>query len=106
VSILVPPRRQQRRSQGLGYGVSLPDADRVSLRRVDYQSALGLLKVLGAVACPVLAVAAFQILRVNTRFLPRQIRPPLWRRAALALCGVGYAALATASLVSLFASGE
>ena len=70
------------------------------------ESALGLFKVLGVVAGPVLAVAAFQILRVNTRFLPRQIRPPLWRRAALVLCGVGYSALAIASLVSLFASGE
>ncbi len=69
-------------------------------------SALSLFKVLGAVACPVLAVAAFQILRVNARFLPREIRPPLWRRAALALCGVVYSALAIASLVSLFTSGE
>jgi hypothetical protein len=69
------------------------------------ESALGLFKVLGVVACPVLAVAAFQILRVNTRFLPPEIRPPLWRRAALVLCGVGYSALAIASLVSLFTSG-
>jgi hypothetical protein len=68
------------------------------------ESALGLFKLLGAVAGPVLAVAAFQILRVNTRFLPEPIRPPLWRRAALVLCGVGYAALAIASLVSLFAA--
>jgi hypothetical protein len=66
------------------------------------ESALGLFKVLGLVACPVLAVAAFQILRVNTRFLPPPIRPPLWRRAALLLCGVTYSALAIASLVSLF----
>ena len=68
-------------------------------------SALSLFNVLGAVACPVLAVAAFQILRINTRFLPRQIRPPLWRRVALALCGVAYSALAIASLASLFTSG-
>jgi hypothetical protein len=70
------------------------------------ESALDLFKVLGAVACPVLAVAAFQILRVNTRFLPPPIRPPLWRRAALLLCGLVYSALAVASLVSLFPSGE
>ncbi|MBN9517126.1 Nramp family divalent metal transporter [bacterium] len=69
------------------------------------ETALGLFKVLGAVAGPVLAVAAFQILRVNTRFLPPEIRPPLWRRAALVLCGVGYAALTVASLVSLLAPG-
>lgn len=67
------------------------------------ESALGLFKVLGVVACPVLAVASFQILRVNTRFLPPQIRPPHWRRAALVLCGLGYSALAIASLVSMFA---
>jgi hypothetical protein len=70
------------------------------------ESSLGFFKVLGAVAGPVLAVAAFQILRVNTRFLPPEIRPPLWRRAALVLCGLGYAALAVASLVSLVAPGE
>jgi hypothetical protein len=69
------------------------------------ESALSLFKVLGAVACPVLAVGAFQILRVNTRFLPRPIRPPLWRRAALILCGAVYSALATASLISLFVNG-
>lgn len=66
------------------------------------ETALGLFKLLGAVAGPVLAVASFQILRVNTRFLPPEVRPLLWRRAALVLCGVGYAALAIASLVSLF----
>lgn len=70
------------------------------------ESALGLFKVLGAVACFVLAVAAFQILRVNTRLLPRPIRPPLWRRAALAVCGVAYSALAVASLLSLLAAGR
>lgn len=66
------------------------------------ESALGLFKLLGAVACPVLAVASVQILRVNTRFLPREIRPPLWRRAVLVVCGVVYAALAIVSVVSLF----
>jgi hypothetical protein len=65
------------------------------------ETALDLFKVLGVVAGPVLAVAAFQILRVNTRFLPPAIRPPLWRRAALVLCGVGYAAVAIAFLDQL-----
>lgn len=67
-------------------------------------SALDLFKILGVVACPILAVAAFQILRVNTRFLPRHIRPPLWRRVALVLCGLGYSVLAITSLISLFMS--
>lgn len=66
------------------------------------ESALGLFKVLGVVACPVLAVGAFLILRVNTRFLPPAIRPPLWRRAGLVVCGVAYSALALASLRSLW----
>ncbi|HVK12935.1 MAG TPA: Nramp family divalent metal transporter, partial [Gemmataceae bacterium] len=69
------------------------------------ETALSLFKVLGVVAGPVLAVAAFQILRVNTRFLPPPIRPSLWRRGALLVCGLGYAGLAVASLVSLLASG-
>jgi hypothetical protein len=69
------------------------------------ESALDLFKLLGAVAGPVLAVAALQILRVNTRFLPPEIRPPLWRRAALVLCGLAYAALAVASWTSLLAPG-
>jgi hypothetical protein len=30
----------------------------------------------------VLVVAGIQILRVNRRFLPRAIQPPLWREAA------------------------
>lgn len=68
------------------------------------ETALGLFKLLGAVAGPVLAVASFQILRVNTRFLPPEVRPPRWRRAALVLCGVAYAALAIASMVSLLTS--
>jgi len=69
-------------------------------------SALDLFKVLGAVACPILAVASFQILRVNTRFLPRPIRPPLWRSVALVLCGLGYSVLTIASLIGLFTTGE
>lgn len=44
-----------------------------------------LFKVLGVVASPIMAIAAIQILRINTRFLPPEFRPPLWRRVAL--CG-------------------
>ena len=39
------------------------------------------------------------------RFLPAPIRPPLWRRTALVLCGLAYSALALVSLASLFAAG-
>lgn len=37
VRILVPLRRQMRRTQGLCYGVSLLGADRASLFDADYQ---------------------------------------------------------------------
>lgn len=47
-------------------------------------SVLQLFKVLGIVASPIMAIAAIQILRINTRFLPPEFRPPLWRRVALA----------------------
>jgi hypothetical protein len=50
-----------------------------------------LFKVLANVAGLVLVVAGLQILRVNRRFLPKAVRPPLWREAALALCVAFYA---------------
>ena len=54
------------------------------------ENALSLFKVLGAVASPILAIAAFQILRVNTRFLPPELQPPLWRKLGLLGCGLFY----------------
>jgi hypothetical protein len=60
-------------------------------------NALSLFKVLGLVASPILSVGAFQILRVNTRFLPPEIRPSLWRRLALVGCGLCYGAITVAS---------
>ena len=53
-------------------------------------NALSLFKILGVFAGPILAVGAFQILRVNTRFLPKEVRPPMWRRVALIGCGLFY----------------
>ncbi len=61
-------------------------------------SALSLFKVLGLLASPILAIGAVQILRVNLRFLPPAVRPPLWRCLCLATCAVIYAALAALSL--------
>jgi hypothetical protein len=46
--------------------------------------------VLGAMASPILAIAAIQILRVNTRFLPKELQPPMWRKIGLVACGVFY----------------
>jgi hypothetical protein len=54
------------------------------------ENAISLFKILGVMASPILAIAAFQILRVNTRFLPPELRPPLWRRAGLVACGLFY----------------
>ena len=39
---------------------------------------------------------------VNRRFLPPEIRPPLWREAAVVLCTVFYGTFAVVSLRSLF----
>ena len=64
--------------------------------------ALSLFEILGVFAGPILAIGAFQILRVNTRFLPKQIRPPMWRRIALILCGLCYGTISLASMVSLY----
>ena len=61
-------------------------------------SVLDLFKILGIVANPIMAIAAVQILRVNTRFLPPELRPPLWRRAGLVLCAVVYGGM-TAALI-------
>ncbi|MDA1230791.1 MAG: Nramp family divalent metal transporter, partial [Planctomycetota bacterium] len=65
-------------------------------------NALSLFKILGVFAGPILAVGAFQILRVNTRFLPKEIQPPLWRRVSLVMCALFFGLLSIASLASLF----
>lgn len=54
------------------------------------ENALSLFKILGILASPIMAIAAVQMLRINTRFLPEQIRPPLWRKVALGLCAAFY----------------
>jgi hypothetical protein len=50
-----------------------------------------LFKVLANVAGLVLVIAGIQIFRVNRRFLPKAVRPPLWREAGLLLCVAFYA---------------
>jgi hypothetical protein len=66
---------------------------------VQWGTAITLFKALGAVAGPVLALAAVQILVVNTRLLPRELRPGLWSRAALAGCAVFYLVMSLAVLL-------
>lgn len=55
-----------------------------------------LFQVLGIVASPIMAIAAIQILRVNTRFLPPAIHPPLWRRGALIAAVLVYGGISAA----------
>ena len=57
---------------------------------------LQLFEVLGVIACPIMAIGAIQILRVNTRFLPVELRPPLWRRLGLVLCALVYGGITVA----------
>lgn len=84
----------QRRSSSRLYAIVLMTIviwGIVALRLGD--NALSLFKILGIVAGPILAIAAVQILRVNTRFLPPELRPGLFRRAMLVVCGVFYGTL-------------
>ncbi len=68
---------------------------------VRFGTVLQLFEVLGIVACPIMAIASLQILRVNTRFLPPELRPSLWRRAGLVACSLAYGGFTIALLVKL-----
>ena len=61
-----------------------------------------LFEVLGVIACPIMAISALQILRVNTRFLPKELRPAIWRRIGLVLCSLAYGGLTVALIVKQF----
>jgi hypothetical protein len=50
-----------------------------------------LFKILANMAGIVLLVAGVQIFLVNRRFLPKALRPPVWREASLLLCSAFYA---------------
>jgi len=49
-----------------------------------------LLQMAANIAGVILVISALHILRVNTTLLPRELRPPLWRRAALVGVAVFY----------------
>jgi hypothetical protein len=55
-----------------------------------WKNAMDLFKILGTIAGFVLSLAAVQILIVNTRLLPPQLRPSWWRRLALLGCSIYY----------------
>lgn len=61
------------------------------LAAISFQwTAMDLFKFLGAIAGVVLAIAAMQVLFVNTRLLPPELRPSWWRKGALVLCSLFY----------------
>jgi hypothetical protein len=60
-----------------------------------------LLKLGANVAGAVFVIAAPHLLYVNTHILPPHVRPPLWRRIALAAMAVFYAFFVTLSLLSI-----
>ncbi len=49
-------------------------------------------KLLGMMAGVIIALASVQLLWVNTRLLPPELRPVWWRRAGLVLCALFYGA--------------
>jgi hypothetical protein len=54
-------------------------------------SPMTLFKIVANVAGVVLAISGVQIFLINRRFLPRPLRPPLWREAILLSCAAFYA---------------
>ena len=60
-------------------------------------TAMELMKLMGNIAGFISAVASVQLLIVNTRLLPTELRPPLWRRIALAGCSLFYGSLSSQS---------
>lgn len=70
---------------------------------VRWGKAVDLFQVLGIVACPILALGAVQIWRVNTTLLPRELRPGWIRRAGLGACALFYGALSVALAIKLLA---
>ena len=92
----------RKRPIGLLYAVLLGLLTAWAVVAVHLGNVLQLFKVLGIVANPIMAIAAVQIWRVNTRFLPREIRPPFWRQAGLILCAIAYGGMTLALLYDRF----
>lgn len=87
------------------YGALLLALTAWGLVSVHWGSALNLFKILGIVAGPTLAFSSLQILRVNTRFLPPELRPGLVSRAGLLLCSAFYTLISCAVAQDLLFRG-
>ena len=89
--------------------------------RVVYYTVLGVLAVWGVIALAmaqpifllqlganmagiVFVVSSLHLLYINTRFLPKEIQPPLWRKAALVAMAVFYGAFVVMWLGGVFGS--
>jgi len=59
---------------------------------------IGLLKIAANVAGAVFVIASLHLLYVNTHFLPREVRPPTWRRVALVAMSLFYGFFVAMSL--------
>lgn len=92
-----PPVRRFRASRV--YAALLIMLTAWALYAVQLGSVIQLFKVLGIVASPILALAAVQILRINLRFLPRELRPSIWRCIGLVLCTVAYGGITIALIM-------
>ena len=63
---------------------------------------IALLQLAANVGGFVFVVASLHLLYINTRLLPLELRPPLWRRAALVAMSLFYGFFVTLSLWSVF----
>jgi hypothetical protein len=60
-----------------------------------------LLQISANIAGLVMVISSLHILYVNTRLLPPELRPPLWRRTALVATSLFYGFFVTLWLTSL-----
>jgi len=60
-----------------------------------------LLQLAANVASAVMVVASLHLLYINTRLLPVELRPPMWRRAALVATALFYVFFVTLSVSSV-----
>jgi hypothetical protein len=98
------PRIRQH-SAGRFYTIVLLLLTIWGLIAVNLGNVLTLFKILAVVANPVLAIGAVQILIVNRRYLPKSMRPPLWRQGALILAAVIYGLVTAIVAYDLGAKG-
>lgn len=70
---------------------------------IDLAPPLVLLQISANIAGVVLVVAALHVLYINTRLLPTELRPPLWRRAALVAMAAFYGFFVVMAGMSLWA---